>query len=261
MLLVIALVEPYGNHSNRLFQSLHYEAWCLEHGVEFLNLTFADMRPYYPACTGPRRALLGVWLKAGARTKLFKVHEFSRSEELLPYRSNPVTLVSGWNFRAPELTQKHRDYFAYRYRLDSRLVDGNPVLAQMEQWRASGNVIVGIHVRRGDYKNFANGKYYFDDSVYAAYQQRMFGLLKSQGHKAKFVVFSDEEVHLDHHDEQIVSRNPWYVDHDLMRRCDYLLGPPSTFTHWASYVGQVKCFHIQGSDESLALTDFAVAEG
>ncbi len=43
--------------------------------------------------------------------------------------------------------------------------------------------------------------------------------------------------------------------------CDYLIGPPSTFTMWASFYGKVPLNIIRRSDQSQQLSDFIVLEG
>lgn len=35
--------------------------------------------------------------------------------------------------------------------------------------RKLGKLIIGVHIRKGDYKNYMGGKYYFDDSVFMRY--------------------------------------------------------------------------------------------
>ncbi len=44
---MIIVSFPYGNYSKRLFQNLHFEAFCYENSIEFLNPTFADIQKYY----------------------------------------------------------------------------------------------------------------------------------------------------------------------------------------------------------------------
>jgi hypothetical protein len=38
--------------------------------------------------------------------------------------------------------------------------------------------------------------------------------------------------------------------------CDYIVGPPSTFSLWASFYGQVPLCFLQKPDEPLALANF-----
>ena len=44
---MIILLKGYGNHSNRLFQNIHFEAFCKEHNINYINPSFLDMCKYY----------------------------------------------------------------------------------------------------------------------------------------------------------------------------------------------------------------------
>lgn len=53
-----------------------------------------------------------------------------------------------------------------------------------------------------------------------------------------------------------VSKCKWYEDHSLMSMCDYLIGPPSTFTSWSSFIGNVPTYHIKDKYKKIELSDF-----
>jgi hypothetical protein len=40
--------------------------------------------------------------------------------------------------------------------------------------------------------------------------------------------------------------------------CDYVLGPPSSYSMWASFYGQVPLLHIERPEQEIQLTDFQV---
>lgn len=42
-----------------------------------------------------------------------------------------------------------------------------------------------------------------------------------------------------------------------MSKCDYLNGPPSTFTLWASYMGRVKYYQIKDNTGNIYINDFS----
>ena len=42
--------------------------------------------------------------------------------------------------------------------------------------------------------------------------------------------------------------------------CDLLIGPPSTFTQWASFYGKVPLYHAWSPDAAPTRDDFAVAD-
>lgn len=258
---MIVLVEPFGNHSNRLFQTLHYEAWSLENGIPFKNLAFGDMGPLYPEVAREKTTLTQRLVKKLFDRHFLKSLEFSSPEELERVADRSLLLVGGWNFKVPNLTTKYRGHFARRYSIDPGTLADNPVHNCLTEWKRRRYKVVGIHVRRGDYRGFNHGKYFYSDAVFFTIFKRMRDLIRSQGFDARFVVFSDEVVDYSSIDGVEHSNNPWHIDHALMAACDYLIGPPSTFTLWASYLGEVPFFHIHEPDVDLDLDDFSIAQG
>ena len=49
--------------------------------------------------------------------------------------------------------------------------------------------------------------------------------------------------------------------HDLhtLAACDYLIGPPSTFSQWASFSGNTPLLHLEGVGEHVDLERFHVS--
>ena len=71
-----------------------------------------------------------------------------------------------------------------------------------------------------------------------------------------FVIFSNEDISIKESTDIIISKNEWYIDHLLMSKCDLLMGPPSTFTLWASYIGKVKFYHITNDSGEISFEKF-----
>ena len=44
-----------------------------------------------------------------------------------------------------------------------------------------------------------------------------------------------------------------------LARCDYIMGPPSTYTQWASFYGNAPLFHLFTSSGHLELGKFRVS--
>jgi len=79
--------------------------------------------------------------------------------------------------------------------------------------------------------------------------------------KCFFIIFSNEDVLIKKNEYIHISKNKWYIDHFLMSKCDYLIGPSSTFTLWASYIGKVKFYHISNDSGEINLNDFKYFRG
>lgn len=115
---------------------------------------------------------------------------------------------------------------------------------------------VGVHIRRGDYKYWNNGKYYYEDEVYNDKIEQFSNLFKDK--KILFILFSNEEITLKPKQNYIISKCDWYEDHYLLSLCNYIIGAPSTFTIWASFIGNVPLMHILDIDDKVNLNSFNV---
>ena len=258
---MIILVESFGNNSNRLFQNAHYEAYSLEKGVKYVNLTMKDYCSVYPELRMGGWRFLSFFVMALRKLGIIKYQSFSNSRQLDAAIRWPLTFVGGWSYRDDDLTAKFRQKIAKRYEIDFSNILDNHAYEFIVNRKSKGIAVVGIHVRRGDYSDWEGGRYHYDDSVYLKYIGLISEALKKVGREASFVVFSNEQVDLPLYENIIVSRNSWSVDHFLMKQCDYLVGPPSTFTLWASYSASVKYFHIIDPGSGLCLEDFLVCNG
>lgn len=258
---MFVLVDSYGNNSNRLFQNLHYEAFCIEYGIKFVNLTILDYRSTFPGMDQRHHYFLRLVIKTLRKVKVLKSRSFNDSLELARYTKIPLLFVGGWSYRDIRLTVKHRELLSKRYLIDIPNLIDNPTFRTINNWKTEGISLIGVHVRRGDYSEWNGGKYLFDDAIFIRYMKLAEDLLSEKGKKVGFVIFSNEETNFITADNTTISRNHWSVDHYLMSICDYLVGPPSTFTLWASYIGRTKYYHIVDPTSDLKLDDFSICNG
>ncbi len=269
---MIVLIKPYGNHSNRLIQNLHFEAFCRSNQLEFANAVFSDMEKYYvsPAKHQPVNRIKRFYISR-VQPKLPRVaaaatlHSFDKegqcdSTPLLNHED--ICYVKGWCFRDFDSTVGLRDDFRKRYALKPEFYQNNDFCKQFDDIDRDANNIIGVHIRRGDYKKFLGGIYYFEDDIYQKYLENVDKLLREHNNKNNiFIIFSNEDITLQTQCQTIKSANPWYVDQHLMGKCDYLIGPPSTFTLWASYIGGSEYFHMHDRSGEISLKQFSVCRG
>jgi hypothetical protein len=124
--------------------------------------------------------------------------------------------------------------------------------------RQNNKVIVGVHIRRGDYKNWKEGKYYYDDQAYA-------GMLKQIQEQVPdkdviFYICSNEEIQGAGYNGISYYTSPKsHPVEDLyaLSKCDYIIGPPSTFSMWASFQGNVPIYFIQDANTPVNLKSFS----
>lgn len=118
-------------------------------------------------------------------------------------------------------------------------------------------VIVGVHIRRGDYKQFMGGSFFFNDDIYAGYIKQLQLLL--QPHKVLFYIFSHEKIDINNFkDLNIYFKKDQSPISDLwaMSQCNYIIGPPSTFSMWASFWKEAPLCFIDQLAMQLSLHQF-----
>lgn len=124
--------------------------------------------------------------------------------------------------------------------------------------RREGFFIVGIHVRRGDYRTWEEGRWFLSHNEYAEAMRRISSL-----HPEKKVCFfiSTNEAIPDGAFEglDIMETHFTTAVHDIygLTLCDRIAGPLSTFSRWASFYGRVPLRFIGkddciGSDEEFS---------
>lgn len=280
----LIVIKPTGNHSNRLIQNLNFEVFCKEFDIEYNNPTFNNMSQYYVApCLSESSSFLNflqidilgslfrhskvikrmfsvVWIMS--KLGFLKFIRFDKdfgepnciNTLLNAFEKNNVVYVAGWYFRAPELMEKHKDEFQKRYNLKQSLYVNSSLVPIINELKQQNYTIIGVHIRRGDYKSWKNGIYYYNDDVYEKYMRSLSEQLTNAGTtKQIFVLFSNETPNIQESENVILSKENWCIDQYIMSKCDYLIGPPSTFTLWASYLGQTKLFHIYNCNAPLVL--------
>lgn len=117
--------------------------------------------------------------------------------------------------------------------------------------------IVGVHIRKGDYKSYLGGKYYYDDQEYTDFMWQMIQLL---GDDTRFFIASNERVNMEHFARfHIIDIHNTKAAEDMyaLSKCDYVMGPFSTFSGWASLYGEVPCLFFRRGCE-VKLSDFQI---
>jgi hypothetical protein len=44
-----------------------------------------------------------------------------------------------------------------------------------------------------------------------------------------------------------------------LSKCDFVFGPPSTFSQWASFYGKVPLLHLRGNDDRIEVEKFRIS--
>jgi len=121
------------------------------------------------------------------------------------------------------------------------------------------DVVIGVHIRRGDYINFQKGIYFFDDTVYCNYMTILSNELAEK--RVAFFISSIEAVNSENYGDlniHMLENSLGIEDLYALSECDYIMGPPSTFSMWASFYGSVPLKLLENANEKFTTIDFSV---
>jgi hypothetical protein len=245
---------------NNLLQYAHVYAWGREHGRRVISMRFSYKYQYFHIC---HTNLTGfgwyLFAKYTAALRLLPTASFKHSDcdreglerKMLRHRH---VVVSGWHARWYELFLKYRQEICELFALDEQYTA--PVRQKMQDVKGDNIIRLGIHIRRGDYAAWNNGIYCYDDEVYARHINQFAEL-----HKGK-----DIHVYLSTNDPAVTEEKYQKICPDvrihhlqgsapedlfMLSECDFLIGPPSTFSLVAAMYNDIPLYRMDSADEKL----------
>ena len=170
-----------------------------------------------------------------------------------------ILFCDGWVF-SHENTLKYRSLYQ---QLFNPAIDKSFLNTVWLNKTNKNEKIIAIHIRRGDYKTYADGIHFYEDDVYI---DKMHQMQSNLNYNCKFIIFSnDNDLDTSKYNKRfekiMISNNTVVIDHYLMSRCDYIIGPPSTFSIWASYIGETLLYHFLNKNDTITLDKFTVRCG
>ena len=171
-------------------------------------------------------------------------------------REAKLVFVYGWRFHAPALVERH----AAKIRAYFRPIEEFEIASRqaVERLRQQADIVVGVHIRLGDNYKWRGGRYYFQVPRYLEWMKQVAEQLP--GRKVAFLVCSDEPRHAGEFPGFCVGPGPGSAVGDMyaLAKCDYIFGPFSTFTQWASFYGEKPLFLLYSSNDHIKLEKFQV---
>ena len=246
---------------NNLLQYAHVYAWGRAHGRKVISMRFSYKYQYFRIC---RTTLTGFgWYllaKYAAALKLLPTASFKDADcdqkaleqKMLKHRH---IVVSGWNVRFYDHFLKYRDEICDLFRIDEQYT--LPVDEAMKAAEAGEKgVRLGVHIRRGDYAQWQYGKYCFSDEVYARHINR-FATLHPEETIYVYLSTNDPEVSAETY-QQLCPKVRIHLlqgsapeDLYMLSACDYVMGPPSTFSLVAAMYRDIPLYRMDSEDEEL----------
>ena len=172
----------------------------------------------------------------------------------IPFKSPKLIFLSDWLFRYYSGVQKHEEYIRATLAFKQELIVESDKFIKIIKRKNPSKILIGVHVRRGDYLTWQDGKYYFEDSDYYSKMAEIAVLISG----SIFVVTSNEPIQFDNYNSYPIyyCKGSAIEDLNSLSHCDYIMGPPSTFSGWASFIGNTPLYFIENKDKIKSMNLF-----
>lgn len=281
----------YGRLGNRLHTHANILAWCIRHNYNLSNLSFRSYSNLFETKEHhssdsyfqtknilfylmkfkffrnfiERVILSKKWMR---RLSFLLYHiekdNFSLLEEreLKLIKTNKIIIINAWDIRCQTSLKLVRENVREILRPASCYL--NTAKNFVFNLKKHYDCLVGIHARRGDYRTYLNGKYYYSWKKYKNWILELKTILKDSGsRKIGFVLCSDEKPPksiLKAESIHYEGGQHFITDLHILTLCDYNIGPPSSFGTWVSWYGKVPRLVIEENTEITNINKLQVCD-
>ena len=293
----VLIASKSGRLGNRLFQSAHFMGNSLAHGYRLLNPSLDEYAPFLQGsrrdplcgtppvfpCGDPEFAsqlrtiavrLSDILVPTAAKirpqaVRILDIRESHDAEEISYDMSDPgflrrlqqggLVAVRGWSFSDHPNLARFRSQILM-YHAPTEPISTAARLAVSRARDASG-MVIGVHVRQEDYRFWKGGIHYYEVEDYVRWM-RACAEVWSDADPA-FLICSSNEIDPAPFRGIRTVRGPGFPMGDLhaLSLCDRIIGPPSTFSQWASYSGNVPLCILESRTTEISREAFRSHSG
>ncbi len=255
-------VKGSGWMCNNILQYGHFYAWGREHGRKTMSMRFAYKFQYFHICDTPNHHFLPYVIAKYASkwglipTLVFNKKDADTTAQEQEMLSHKHIAVIGWEGRWYDLFLKYKreivELFAFKESVTKAckpLVDA----------ASKGSCRLGVHIRRGDYATWYDGKYLFSDEQFMRIIKQFLALHPDT---TIYICGNDPSLDRDFYLNElngtkvIFPKGNAAEDLYLLSECDYLIGPLSTFSLTASMYHDTPLYWIKDADAPLTESSF-----
>lgn len=167
--------------------------------------------------------------------------------------------VKGWH------TRRDTRYIAQAKREIQRLYTPRQDItdraaAMIAELRQEADMVVGVHIRRGDYATWNDGRFLYSLEEYHQFMLRVQQCYSDR--RVAFFISSNEDFQTDIFEGCICrrfGREPSGAVLDLytLAACDRIIGPFSSYSRWASFIGEVPLRFLETKEQTFNDDDFS----
>jgi hypothetical protein len=283
----------YGQLGNRLHTHVNALAWCKKNKFNLLNLSFSDYSFLFHSSNNLNgemyyteknfltfvfsfrffRSFLNKFLLSNKWLSRFSFF-FHKNDNLVLNKSHhddldillksakKINIIHEWDLNCPYALIQNAKWIRKIMTPSYHYVE--KAEEQINSFKKKFDYIVGVHARRGDYKNYLKGKHYHSWEDYKKWIIQMISVFKNEGYcnlgfvlcsdeKPKKQIFKDLPIHFSDEDNMM-------IDMHILSLCDYNVGPPSSFGTWISWYGKIPRMIIERNYIISSLEQFSICE-
>jgi hypothetical protein len=173
--------------------------------------------------------------------------------------SRRLIFLSGWLLRDNVSFIKNTSYIKDIFAFSDNVIQS--FNENIKKIKKSNVLLIGIHIRRGDYASFQGGKYFYNANIYKDKMQQLKSLYKNEKN-VHFIISTNDYnfVNSNNFYGPDITHNHGSEESDLycLSQCDLIVGPPSTFSAWASFYGSVPLLHLTHKNQIIQKSDFKI---
>ena len=131
----------------------------------------------------------------------------------------------------------------------------------IDKIRNEHDIIIGVHIRHGDYKTWRGGRHYYSLEDFYIFMRQIQDLYSN--YRVAFFISSNAQV-----DTGFFQGCNCYkfekepsgdiLDLYTLSLCDRIIGPWSTYSRWASFIGEVPLCFIKNKKQIIEDNSFSI---
>lgn len=284
---MVIIVSKEGQLANRIFHASSFIVNAKENHYRVCHLFFDDYYQFFSESLKSKKDLISflgkrkTWLISGIQNVVtFLIRVLLKLKitrlpfiEIIDYRGyeqdkpafdlnnqdfirkakSKLVFVYGWLFRDRVNEKKYRQLLIDIWQPNKNYVTN--INNYWKRYKTNCDVLIGVHMRGGDYKKFEGGKWYYEPHQYYDKMKELARLDVFTGKKIGYVICTNERnVSFMNTDDFVVFHEERHFIEDLflLSKCDYIIGPPSTFSGLASFYGQTPLYTITDINKQVS---------
>lgn len=281
---MLVISAKSGQLGNRLLLFANFIAFAIENNLRVLNPAFEDYAEFFQStsqdllCSYPVPKLR-IKSNKFLRTRYYALNRYLSEKKYFntlritrekPFswsnfkieqqESGKITFFDGWLFRDgwfvadTDKLQKHADAIRnYFQPLEKYQLNVSNLISRI---RSDSELVIGVHIRHGDYQQHQGGRYFYTVEEYVQIMEAVQKLFSNK--RLNFLICSnaDHDRHVFKGLNYTIGNNHLIEDMYSLAQCDYIIGPPSSYTMWASFYGDKPLYMIRDINKMVEVRDF-----